>query len=144
MITFKPGQTWRTRGGKTCTIVLVNNSTVIDYPIRSDLYTGHWHGLDGTSILADGGIDHEDDLIELLSIPTKTMEVHLSIPLSSLQQIKTALEAGPEAAKNRSYQVCGDHDDHNRLLAWHDNEVFITEQALEQINAKLNPSSHPT
>jgi hypothetical protein len=43
------------------------------------------------------------------------MEVHLSIPLSSLQQFRTALEAGLEAAKNRRYQVCGDRDDHGPL-----------------------------
>jgi hypothetical protein len=72
------------------------------------------------------------------------MEVQISIPLSSLQQFRTALEAGLEAAKNRRYQVCGDLGDHRRLIARHDNEVFIIEQALEQINAKLNPPSHPT
>lgn len=53
------------------------------------------------------------------------------------------IEAGLEAAKNRRYQVCGDLGDHRRLIAWHDNEVFIIEQALEQINAKLKPPSHP-
>jgi len=71
------------------------------------------------------------------------MEVQISIPLSSLQQFRTALEAGLEAAKNRRYQACGDLGDHKRLLDWHDNEVFIIEQALEQINAKLNPPSYP-
>ena len=70
------------------------------------------------------------------------MEVEIAIPFSSLQQFKTALEAGLEAAKNRRYQVCGDRDDHSRLLTWHDNEVFTIEQALEQINAKLNRPSH--
>jgi hypothetical protein len=72
-----------------------------------------------------------------------TEPVQIPIPLSSLQQFKTALEAGLEAAKNRRYQLCGNRDDHNRLLTWHDNEVFTIEQALEQINAKLNPPSHP-
>ena len=72
-----------------------------------------------------------------------TEPVQIPIPLLSLQQFRTVLEAGLEAAKNRRYQVCSDRDDHNRLLAWHDNEVFIIEQALEQINAKLKPPSHP-
>ena len=75
------------------------------------------------------------------------MEVQVTFPLSSLQQFRTALEAGLEAgleaAKNIRYQVCGDLGDHRRLIAWHDNEVFIIEQALEQIHAKLKPPSHP-
>ena len=83
--TLKPGQVWRTRGGRTCTILTVQDSSRTDWPVISDLYTGHAHRLDGTSCLTDKGIDYEDNLIELLS----------------------------------------------------------TEQALEQINAKLIPPSHP-
>jgi hypothetical protein len=210
MSKFKLGQTWRTRDGETCTIVLVEDSLATDYPICSDLYEGHWHRPDGTSCHAC-----KDDLIELLSDPgttstsstveiarkydnlelkvagvdghlvtlfesdlsgdpwtevpegqkltkryvrvgalkppadsrprgnTMTEPVQIPIPVSNLQQFRTALEAGLEAAKNRRHQVCGDRNAGNRLLAWHDNEVFTIEQALEQINAKLNPPSHP-
>ena len=73
-----------------------------------------------------------------------TEPAQIPIPVSNLQQFRTALEAGLEAAKNRRYQVCGDLDDHKRLLDLHDNEVFIIEQALEGINDTLNPPSHPT
>jgi hypothetical protein len=69
MSTFKPDQLWRSRGGKTCTIVLVKNPTKTEYPIHSNLYGYHGHRLDGTSCLANKDIDHEDDLIELLSDP---------------------------------------------------------------------------
>jgi hypothetical protein len=69
VITFKPGQVWRTRGGETCTIVLMQDPTTSDYPIHSDLYGGHWHRPNGTSCLANEGTDYEDDLIEPLSDP---------------------------------------------------------------------------
>jgi hypothetical protein len=69
VITLKPGQVWRTRGGETCTIVFVENPTRTDYRVCSDLYGDHLHRLDGTSILADEDINHEDNLIELLSGP---------------------------------------------------------------------------
>lgn len=69
MITLKSGQVWRTRGGETCTILLVEDPTTTDYPICSDLYGLHWHRPNGTSCIANEGIDYEDDLIELLSDP---------------------------------------------------------------------------
>ena len=66
MITFRSGQVWRTRGGKTCKIVLAQNPATDNYPICSNLYHRHWHNPDGTSCLG-GGTKNEDDLIELLS-----------------------------------------------------------------------------
>ena len=67
MTTFRTGQTWRTRNGDTCKIVLVMSSTIADFPIISDLYEYHAYRPDGTSCLSREGIDHEDDLIKLLS-----------------------------------------------------------------------------
>lgn len=71
------------------------------------------------------------------------MEVQISIPLSNLQQFRTALEAGLEAAKSEHHGACKLYGDNRpRLVSWYANQVFIIEQALEQINAKLKPPSH--
>ena len=43
------------------------SSTIADFPIISDLYEYHAYRPDGTSCLSREGIDHEDDLIKLLS-----------------------------------------------------------------------------
>lgn len=68
MSKFRVGQTWCTRGGETCAIVLAEDPITDNYPIYSDLHHGHWHRLDGTSCLAEDG-NHEDDLIKMLSDP---------------------------------------------------------------------------
>jgi len=63
---FEVGQTWRTRGGDTCTITHVDYC--LNYPIRTDLYGGHWHYSNGNSCLSDG--DYEDDLVSLVKLTT--------------------------------------------------------------------------
>jgi hypothetical protein len=69
-----------------------------------------------------------------------TEPIQITIPLSYLEKFKTALEAGLEAAKNEHHNACKVYGDNRpRLVNWHDNEVFIIEQALERINAELSP-----
>ena len=70
-------------------------------------------------------------------------EIFISIPLSRLQQFKAALEAGLEAAQNEHHSVVRLYGGNRpRLVKWHADQVFIIEQALEQINATLNPPRH--
>jgi hypothetical protein len=77
---FKVGQVWRTRGGKQCTIRGVSFNVCSDYPIQSDLYTGHFHYIDGRSCLGEGS-DFEDDLIELISAAPEPAPAHQPDPV---------------------------------------------------------------
>lgn len=61
---FKVGQLWRSRGGHTALIKSVTTSE--PYPIWSALHGNHYHSSDGRTCLGEG-VDHEDDLIELVS-----------------------------------------------------------------------------
>ncbi len=78
---FKVGQVWRTRGGKQCTIRGVSFNVCSDYPIQSDLYTGHSHYIDGRSCLGGEGSDYEDDLIELISAAPESEPVSAPEPV---------------------------------------------------------------
>lgn len=61
---FKVGQLWRSRGGHTALIRSVTKSE--PYPIWSALHGSHYHSSDGRTCLGKG-VDHEADLIELVS-----------------------------------------------------------------------------
>ena len=76
---FEVGQVWRTRGGKQCTIKGVSLNGCSDYPIQSDVYTGHSHYIDGRSCLGEGS-DYEDDLIELISAAPESVPAPEPVP----------------------------------------------------------------
>lgn len=66
---FKPGQVWRSRKGMTCEIIEIEDGCKGRKPIHSNLYGNHWHYLNGKSCLGGHDLDHEDDLVELISEP---------------------------------------------------------------------------
>lgn len=63
-IDFKVGQRWVSRSGQLALITGIDNHP--EFPVNSDLYGLHAHGLDGRSCLSGKGREHQDDLVELL------------------------------------------------------------------------------
>jgi hypothetical protein len=143
---LKPGDKVRLQDNRTLAVAEI----ISDLIIRLRTLGSHHSRLDGKHL--DGC--NNCDIVEILTNSQQTQAgseatiakpIYITISLAQFQQIKTALEAGLEAARNEHQEVTRLYGGNRpRLVSWHADQISIIEQALEQINAKLNPPSHPT
>ena len=129
---FEVGQVWRTRGGDTCTIILMGNDPLCS--VKTNLRGFHWHDQNGHSVEAGG--DHEDDLVSLVSKPVlETVPIPNVASASSTPHLPPAIANGDEP-----FYVVVAVDPDGEKLVW---ETPIPEQttlnaALER-RPRLNP-----
>ena len=137
---FEVGQTWRTRGGDTCTIVLIHRLS--EFPTVTDLYGRHWHNLNGNSCLGNG--DHEDDLVSLVKPTIATISEPFSDPIPApIVMPDSAEPLLPQSIVNGDtpfYVVVAIDSEDGEKLVWETPmpEGATLEAALKQ-RLQLNP-----